>query len=164
MEHIVEHDHYLVIDADTFFIRPVVFNTNHKYLINAHCDCSFLRKRFTAKLLKNKHVYVYDFVPHHMLFSKKILRQMKNHLETTHGKKWHEAIVQLLEEDKENHYGFSEYEIYVTYLTEFTTEPFRFVSNANITVFRNFIYKINDIIRAYASDYKTISMHEFIKF
>ncbi|MGD0465886.1 MAG: DUF6492 family protein [Gammaproteobacteria bacterium] len=164
MENIVQKDHYLVVDADTFFLRPVVFIRENAYLINVQWNCDLLRKRITSKFLNNKQVYAYDFVAHHMLFSKKILQQMKEHIEKTHGDKWYNVFLKSFETNKTHRDGFSEYELYATYLTEFTKEKFRFVSNANITVYRNFLGGIDKIMPAYAGEYKTISAHGYIDF
>ncbi len=160
----VQKDHYLVVDADTIFLRPVIFVRKDAYLINVHWDCCQFRKRVTSKFLNNKKVYRYDFVSHHMLFSKKILKQMKAHIEKIHGDTWDNIFLKAFTEDKSNVSGFSEYELYMTYLTEFTKEKFRFVSNANITVHRNLLGNIDKIMQAYANDYKTISLHSFIQF
>ena len=129
------------------------------YLINVHEDCGIFRKQFTANILKNKKTYVYDFVPHHMLFSKKILQQMKQHIEKTHSDIWYKVFLKSFEQDPIAKMGFSEYELYATYLTEFTKERFKFVSNANVVVHRSFWGSIEQIIKAYAGDYKTISAH-----
>ena len=169
---IVKNDHFLVVDADTFFLRPVIFikdspptkNDGITYLINTHWDCSHLRKKMASDLLGNKKLYYYDLTTHHMLFSKKILKQMKDHLEKIHGEKWYKVLVNYCKSPQFNRASFSEYELYMIYLTEFSNVRFQFVSNANITVYRNFLDRLDKIVPAYAQQYKTISMHHFIKF
>ena len=160
----VHHDHYFVIDADTVLIRPtILIDEHHNYIVNTHWSPCPNWKRFTARLLQNAYTYRYDFVGHNMLFSKKILRSMKRHIEQIHNVPWDLAILGMFEK-QENPKDFSEYELYMTYLTEFYTKNFRFVSNANITVYRDFLHKLPSIIRAYASEYKSISLHHFVLF
>lgn len=159
MQDIVEKDHYLVVDADTFFLRPVVFMQNKLYLINVHYDCCQLRKRYAANMLNNKKTYAYDFVPHHMLFSKKILQQMKQHIENIHHDVWYKAFLKSFIDDPSHVRGFSEYELYATYLTEFSNEKFKFVSSANLPMHRNFWESVEQVIKSYAANYKSISSH-----
>lgn len=159
MQDIVQKNHYLVVDADTFFIRPVIFMQNNLYLINVHYDCCKLRKRYTADILHNKKTYAYDFVPHNMLFSKEILQQMKQHIENMHHDVWYKVLLKSFAKNPINLRGFSEYELYTTYLTEFSRKKFKFVSNANLPLHRTFLEGIEQIIQAYAANYKSISAH-----
>jgi hypothetical protein len=162
---IVENDHYLVVDADTIFLRPLVFIDNAgRYLVNAHWDYTPIRKKITALLLGNEKVFQYDFVCHNMLFSKKVLKSMKQHIEQRFQKSWDQAVLDLLEKEKDGLSGFSEYDLYTTYLTEFSGEKFKFVSNANITVYRNFLDRLEKIMPAYSAMYKSISLHHFVLF
>jgi hypothetical protein len=167
-DNFVENEHYLVVDADTIFIRPVIFTMDDgTYLINAHWDASVIRKKTSSFILGNKKIFLYDFVCHHMLFSKKILKEMKTHIEKRFQKRWDLAILDLFEKEKNNkdfEPGFSEYDLYATYLTEFSDAKFRFIGNANITVYRNFLDRLDYIIPAYAGQYKSISLHHFILF
>ena len=160
MDSIVKEEHYLVIDADTIFLRPQVFDDRGKYIANVHWDFCQKRKLFTQELLGNNSIWKLDFVTHHMLFSKKILKNMKDHITRKHHKEWATAISDLVEKDKDR--GFSEYDIYATYLTEFSQEPFTFVSNANITIHRDLLPRLPALLQAYAAEYKTVSLHHFI--
>lgn len=128
------------------------------YLVNTQWDYQARIKRLTTKILGNKKCLLYDFVPHHMLFSKKILQQMKNHIGKRLGQPWHAAILKILKD--ENREGdFSEYDIYTTYLMEFSGARCRLVSNANILVHRNLLDRLEKIIPIYGCQYKTITMH-----
>lgn len=162
----VKNEHFLVIDADTFFLRPVVFMTKGKknedmYLINVHWDTCPKRKKFSAHIFGNKKVLRYDFVPHNMFFSKKILSSMKKFIEKKYDKNWTDALLYEMENYPNGPNAFSEYDIYMTYFTKIYkgNESKRFISNANITVPRNRIGGIQSIITAFAPYYKSISMH-----
>ncbi|MFM8454837.1 MAG: DUF6492 family protein [Gammaproteobacteria bacterium] len=160
MEKIVEQDHYLVVDADTIFLRPQIFYDNGKYLVNTHWMCTMGRKIFSNNIIKNDKIWLLDFVTHNMLFSKNILSELKKRIENLHAKPWNLAIL-----DQGKNYNirfFSEYELYMTYLTELSGADYQFVSNANMTVHRNSFFGVDEIIRAYANDYKSISLHHFI--
>lgn len=163
-DQIVKNDHYLVVDADTIFIRPVVFEQDGFYLVNTHWDCAPNRKKVTADLLGNTKIFQYTFVCHNMLFSKKILQEMKKHIEKRSQKKWDEAMIDIISKGSDYSYGFAEYELYMTYLTEFSKAKFKFVSNANITVYRDFADRLDQIIPAYSHQYKSISLHHFVLF
>ena len=89
---------------------------------------------------------------------------MKNHLEKKHGKKWYDIFIDYFDSHESGCSSFSEYELYMMYLTEFAKVQLQFVSNANITVHRNFLNRLDQIIPAYVGQYKSISMHHFIKF
>lgn len=161
---VVKADHYLVVDADTVFLRPVIFEEKGTYFINAHWDFAPNRKKMTSLILGNDKAYQYDFVSHNMLFSKSILANMKKHITDRFDKSWDLAIMELISKDGESRYSFSEYDLYATYLTEFSGVKFRFLSNANITVYRNFLDRLDKIIPAYSHQYKSISLHHFILF
>ena len=161
---IVEQPHYLVFDADTVFLRPNVFvDDDHPdgdhYILNIHSTCHCPRKVLASKWFGNTHAYKYDFVPHHMFFSTKVLGQMKKHLENRYHKPWFKVFLDDFKKDKDTLKAFSEFELYATYLTEFTDEKIHFVSSANIGVLRNRISAIDSLKAAYANDYKSLSFH-----
>ena len=158
---IVEQEHFLAVDADTIYIRPQVFEFRDQYLVNVNLDTADYRKKITAKYLGNTNVYPYDLVTHNMLFSKEVLTNMKQHVEKRFGKTWHEAFTDSFV-DKEYKSGFAEYDIYMTYLTQFSGKKFRFVSNANVTVYRDYLPKLDAIKQVYGADYKSISLHHFV--
>lgn len=161
----VQKDHYLVVDADTIFLRPMIFTLEDgTYLTNIHWMCAARRKRMTSHLLGNTKVFSYDFVSHYMLFSKPVLAAMKKHIESRLGKRWDHAILDLFKNGnpETQPYHFSEYDLYITYLTEFSKKKFRFISSANITVYRDFLGRLESIIPAYAPQYKSISLHHFM--
>lgn len=158
---IVEQDHFLAVDADTIYIRPQVFEFEDKYLVNVHWDTADYRKKITAKYLGNTNVYPYDLVTHNMLFSKEVLANMKQHVEKRFGKTWNEAFTDSFADEGYKR-GFAEYDIYMTYLTQFSGKKFRFVSNANITVYRDYLHKLDAIKQVYSADYKSISLHHFV--
>ncbi|MFM8453445.1 MAG: DUF6492 family protein [Gammaproteobacteria bacterium] len=160
MDRIVEQKHYLVVDADTVFLRPVLFEYGGKYLINIHWDCSIPRKKLSQELLGHSKLWLLDFVSHHMLFSKTVLKNMRNHMESLHKKPWIDLVLEQAKSEKLQY--FSEYDLYMQYLTEFSKQPYKLVSNANLTVHRNSLPGIDAIMRAYSNNHKSLSMHHFI--
>jgi hypothetical protein len=161
----VKNQHYLVVDADTLFLRPIIFTLKDgTYLVNIHWMTAVQRKKMTSILLGNNKVFKYDFVSHYMLFSKSLLSDMKKHIEGRFGKRWDKAIVDLFAKGtpETSSSNFSEYDLYVTYVTECSKEKFRFISSANVTVYRNFLSRLDAIIPAYAPQYKSISLHHFM--
>lgn len=159
-DQIVENEHYLVVDGDTFFLRPQTFMEGDTYFLNVSRTPCPMRKTATAHFLGNKAAYKHDFVNHHMLFSKKILGEMKKHIEKRFQKPWEQALLDGIKKGDPYRGGFSEYELYATYLTEFSGVDFRFLSSANIGIYKKMFFKsIEQIIPVYAAQYKSASLH-----
>jgi len=153
----VDCDHYLVIDADTVYLRPQIFIEEQKYLVNVQWEPKVNRKIFTQQVLKDDKFYYYDFVTHQMLFSKKILNNLKMYVETLHGQPWDQVLFKLIDQDSQR--GFSEYDIYQAFLTQHSGVKFKFISNANMSAPENFVHNIEFFKQAYAPNYKSINLH-----
>ena len=172
---VAEQEHFLIVDADTLFIRPQIFikdkgivdkNTPQEkplnFIVNIHFDCFFPRKKACAELLGLTRVWQLDFVTHHMLFSKKQLAAMKKHIEALHGDRW--DLVVLEKVVKKDRFSLSEYDLYGMYLTELSGEDFIFTSNANRTVPRTLLPYVDKISASLSHECKSISLHHFYDF
>ena len=115
-------DRYLVIDSDTFFIRPVKFIENGKCLYNYgyeynvpyfyHMKC--LDPNFT-KVFQDK-----SGICHHMIFETKYIKELFKRVETIHNDFFYNIFLK-----KVNLYynsGASEYEIYFNYIFKYHPE------------------------------------------
>lgn len=116
----VESHYYLVVDADTVFLRPIVFfNENQKPLYAFGSE--YHKPYFTTfeQLLNFKANREYSFISHHMIFNKSLVVEMRNKFvkEST----WYETIISLAK-SSETESLFSEYETYGHYIKKFHPE------------------------------------------
>jgi FkbM family methyltransferase len=112
-------DKYLVVDADTFFIKPTTFFKDGKALYNYHTP--FHTPYFTHMELVHPSLKRMDNdksgICHHMIFERRYLTELFNMVKNLHNKDFY---VVFLEKVKDyNGSGASEYEIYFNYLLYF---------------------------------------------
>jgi hypothetical protein len=107
-------DKYLVIDSDTFFLKPTTFIENGKCLYNygdADWPPYFVHMH---KLVNFKNVVEKSGICHHMMFETKYVKELIQMVETKHGDLFYNVFLQLVTEI--NGSGASEYEIYFNYI------------------------------------------------
>ena len=109
-------ERYLVIDSDTFFLKPTVFIKDGKCLYNYGIECHHpyfehmlkLNANF-IKVDKNK-----SGVCHHMIFETARIKEIIGIVEKQHGDKFYNVFLNLVTEIHKS--GASEYEIYFNYI------------------------------------------------
>jgi hypothetical protein len=151
----VENDHYLVVDADTVFVRPHVFVLKGKTYFNVLRGYTQDRKYFTQEAVGTKKFYNLDFTAHHMVFEKEKLKIMKKHIEEKHKKSWADALNEISTPDA----WFSEYELYANFFFEMFSQEGRIVHGRNIAIERKrlpYMHLLGPVAASYA---KTVSMH-----
>ena len=109
-------DNYLVIDSDTFFLKPTYFVSNGKFLYNYaneyHQDYFEHMKRLheiLTRQYKDK-----SGICHHMIFQTKFIKEMFSWVSLKHNNKPFYEI--FLEQVTDIHSGASEYEIFFNYM------------------------------------------------
>ena len=109
-------DKYLVIDSDTFFLKPTTFVENNKCLYNYgteyHEPYFHHMKKLDNDLIKideNK-----SGICHHMIFEKKYIDELITKIEKNHNGLFYEIF--LKEVTDKTGSGASEYEIYFNYM------------------------------------------------
>lgn len=107
---ICEQNLFLVVDADTVFIRPHIFRIGQKTICYRRNWSQPEYFRAYSKLFGKKAQSPSSFVAHYMLLEKSKLQQLKRTLEARHHKSWYSAIIQCT--DKTKQFGFSEFETY----------------------------------------------------
>jgi hypothetical protein len=114
---------YLVIDSDTYFLKPINFITND----GKHCltrgyeyhDLYFKHmNKLHPALYKHPELNGISGISHHMFFNNDRLNDLFKMVETYHsnGKFFWELMIDMIDK---NHYmgaGYSEYEIYFNYM------------------------------------------------
>ena len=109
-------DKCLVIDADTFFLKPTKFIKNNKCLYNFGDEYHIPYFIHMLKLDEDL-VKVYQNISgicHHMMFEKKYIIEIINKIEEKHNDKFYNIFLKLVIDV--NHSGASEYEIYFNYM------------------------------------------------
>jgi len=112
----VETDYYLVVDADTVFLRDVpLFNGAEKPLYATGTEYHKPYFDVFERLLGFSAKREYSFIVNHMVYNKHIVREMR---ERFPEKPWHLSIVRYVEPQAPWFSGaqFSEYETYGHYI------------------------------------------------
>jgi FkbM family methyltransferase len=109
-------DKCLVIDADTFFLKPTVFIKNNKSLYNY--GSQYHIPYFEHMLKLDKELIKVDItksgICHHMIFEKKYINKLINKIEENHNDKFYNIFLKMVTDV--NGSGASEYEIYFNYI------------------------------------------------
>ncbi len=111
-------DKYLVIDADTFFLKKTMFISNSKCLYNYGTEyhkpyfnhMTKLHESFT-KVDSNK-----SGICHHMIFETKFIKEIINLVESTHNDLFYNVFLKNVDTSDIIASGASEYEIYFNYI------------------------------------------------
>jgi len=107
---------YLVIDADTFFLKPTTFYKNGKCLYNYGREY-FINYFNHMKRLDNTFIKVYpdkSGICHHMMFEKKYIKEIFEIVEKNHNDVFYKIFLKNVKNLE--HSGASEYEIYFNYI------------------------------------------------
>jgi FkbM family methyltransferase len=109
---------YLVIDADTFFLKPTTFIENNKCLYNFGTE--YHKPYFDHMLLLDKNLIKVDNtksgICHHMIFETIYINELFNKIEKNHNDKFYNVFLKLVSEFEFTSSGASEYEIYFNYM------------------------------------------------
>ena len=115
-------DDYLVVDADVYFLKPIEFLIDNKYLFatsGENHDSYFkhmlrLHPTFKKQIQKSG-------IAHHMLFNRQIVKEMIEMVENHHKRRFWVMFIELVDEHKKydinvSESGASEYELYFNYM------------------------------------------------
>lgn len=109
-------DKCLVIDADTFFLKPTIFIKNSKCLYNFGSEYHLPYFEHMLKL-DEELIKVYNNksgICHHMVFEQKYINELINKIEENYNDKFYNIFLKLVTDI--NGSGASEYEIYFNYV------------------------------------------------
>lgn len=106
----------LIIDADTFFLKPTIFINNNMCLYNYGTE--YHTKYFEHMLKMDEELIKVDEnksgICHHMMFEKKYINELINKIEEKHNDKFYNVFLKMVTDF--NFSGASEYEIYFNYM------------------------------------------------
>lgn len=112
-------DKYLVIDSDTFFLKPTTFVENNQCLYNYgteyHIPYFDHMKKLDKDLIKmdiNK-----SGICNHMIFETKYIDELITKIEKNHNETFYNIFLKLVTEKEGS--GASEYEIYFNYMLKY---------------------------------------------
>jgi hypothetical protein len=117
-------DKYLVIDADTFFLKPTVFVENGKCLYNVGSEhvlpyFEHMRKLDAGLERVNKNI---SGICHHMMFETKYIDEIITKIETAHNDTFYNVFLKLVSPTEIEGSGASEYEIYFNYMLKYHSD------------------------------------------
>jgi len=154
-------DNYLIVDADTVYIRPRVFEYNNKTIF----DISGLSLghypyfEIYKKLLKSDIFLPASFTSHNMLVNTSVLKELKNNIEKRNNLKWYEAILKNI--DKKEKSSVSEQEIYGCYMFQNYRDRMILEYWFNLSLKRVEISNIKNLARTLSPFYKSLSFHHY---
>jgi hypothetical protein len=110
-------NNYLIIDADTFFLKPTFFFKNQLPLYNTgvefHLPYFEHMRNLHPSLIKQNNK---SGICHHMMFQKNILEELFNMIESYHNNEFWKCFLNVVNKNEILGSGASEYEIYFNYL------------------------------------------------
>jgi len=115
-------DKYLVIDVDTFFLKPTSFIENNKCLYNYSFEYTIHYFNHSKRLLENndfnRNHLNFSGICHHMIFETKFIKEIMDKIETKHNDKFYNIMLKLVNINNKDELfsGFSEYELYFNYM------------------------------------------------
>ena len=149
-------DKYLVIDADTFFLKKTTFIENNKCLYNFSFEYYIPYFEHMNKL-SNDFIKKFDNksgICHHMIFETKIINEIFNIIENIHNDFFYNIFLKNVNYDEITKSGASEYEIYFNFI--FNKYP-------DNVILRHLNYiDTNDIKELNNKNVDYISMHHYL--
>jgi hypothetical protein len=118
-------NNYLVIDADTFFLKETTFFKDGLPLYNTGTEYHIPYFEHMNKMHPSlKKIKLESGICHHMMFQKNILEELFKLIEDFHDKKFWECFLSCVNPKEILGSGASEYEIYFTYLHIYKPDKF----------------------------------------
>jgi hypothetical protein len=162
-------DDYVIVDADTLFLKPISFKYNDKYLFNMASEYHtpyFEHMKRLHPSLRRVHEKV-SGVAHHMIFNREYIKELFKLVEDNHGGKpfWN-VFLEQVDVSMRPYSGASEYEIYINFMLEYHKDKviprkLRF-ENTGAPVEHVLTYMVNTDI-AYASLHAWMSNRQPVK-
>jgi FkbM family methyltransferase len=149
-------ERYLVIDSDTFFLKPTIFVENNKCLYNFGTEYHTPYFEHMFKLDKdlikvNKHI---SGICHHMMFETKYINELITKIEENHNDTFYNVFLKLVSDSNTCLSGASEYEIYFNYMLKNHSDK--------ITIRRLTHNNVNCLLNI-PSQYDYISYHWYLR-
>jgi len=117
-------ERWLVIDCDTFFLKPTTFVKNDKCLYAFGIEFWFAYFRHMNRMLPGLGRVDEELsgICHHMIFEKKYVDELFNKVEALHKKPFWQVFLGCIEPDTFDIPNASEYEIYFNYMLTYNKD------------------------------------------
>lgn len=152
-------DNYLIVDADTVYIRPRVFEQNNKTIFDISDEYHQPYFKTYKKLLGSDIFLPASLTSHNMMINRLVLRELKNKIEKRSNLKWYQAIINNIDE-KENSF-ISEQETYGIYMFQNYRDRMILEYWYNLSLKRAEISNIKKLTRILSPFYKSLSFHGY---
>jgi FkbM family methyltransferase len=143
-------ERYLVIDSDTFFLKPTIFIENNKCLYNYSNEYHTPYFRHMNLLYDGleKVDRSKSGICHHMIFETKYINELINIIEEKHNNKFYNIFLKLVLEtnnEVKNTNCASEYEIYFNYMLKYHSDkiiirPLKWCNSSALNDTNNYDY------------------------
>jgi hypothetical protein len=154
---ISDKEYVLVFDADTILLKPQLFVSKSKMMINCSDEYHWPYHEPIKKLLKIDKLFCLSFVSHYMILNAKILTQLKSDIEKFNNCSWAEAVINSVNMNEPS--GFSEYETYGNYVYFKHRNKINLLYWNNVSVKRENIILLDNLIKLYSKNFKSVSFH-----
>ncbi len=114
-------ENYLVIDSDTFFLKPVRFIDNNKtlYAYGSEYNIPYFDHMLKLHTSFKKMDSSKSGICHHMMFNTSIIKEMIDLVESYHQDKFFKVFLTSVEPSNYEKSGASEYELYFNYILQY---------------------------------------------
>ena len=110
-------DDYVVVDADTLFLREIEFKSGDKYLFNMSDEYWVPYFEHMKRMHPSfEKVVKFSGISHHMIFNRHIVSEMMSLVERHHNLPFWIVFLKEVSPEKRDHSGASEYEMYFNYM------------------------------------------------
>jgi hypothetical protein len=151
--------YYLVVDADTVFVRPQVFERRGRITFNYSDEYHQPYFDIYRRLLNEPVSFPSSFTSHQMLIDRRILGELKGRIEAIHGCGWQEAILRNL--DRSEPSAFSDYDTYGQYVFLHHPKSMAIEYWFNLSVTRRALRSVRLLGMQYGGRYKSMSFHSY---
>ncbi len=157
---VVEGSHYLVVDADTVFVRPQVFERDGRVILNYSDEYHRPYFELYRRLLQEDPICPVSFTSHQMLFDCRVMGELKDRIQSIHGCSWIDAIIRNI--DLREFSGSSDYETYGQFLFLHHPQSVAIEYWANVSLRRSGNLRDPRLLALqYAGKYKSVSFHSY---
>ncbi len=112
----VPTEDYLVLDADTVFLRKQVFFRRGRTVLRYADQYELLYERSLTMILGDRPRFPVSFVTHHMVMSRGIVEALLKQIGERLGAEWWDGLVRVIDANSISPISFSEFDLYGNYV------------------------------------------------
>lgn len=158
-ENFTECEDYLVVDSDTIFVNQNCFINENKYIFYANEEWHQPYFDSFEKIFGYKAPTKLSLTSHMMIFNHKKLKEMKEELESKHGKKWYEVYISTKMDNEQS--CVSDYDTYANWMLYNYSKNVEILPFYNKSVSRKSLTTLSGLRDTY-SNLNSVSFHSYI--